>query len=121
MIRPKFRPNFTGRRARRIDAPAPPPSLTARAPRSAEVRAEFTVPLKAAALFTREIPDALWYTLVADGLLGPDWPVCTLAAEYDDVLALAGSATARLTPAEGAAVFGGTAGRVHGVGPPDGR
>ncbi|WP_198535022.1 amidohydrolase family protein [Streptomyces natalensis] len=54
-------------------------------------------------------------------LFGSDWPVCTLAADYDDVLALAESATARLTPAERAAVFGGTAGRVYGVGAPRGR
>ncbi|MFF4954010.1 amidohydrolase family protein [Streptomyces chattanoogensis] len=49
-------------------------------------------------------------------LFGSDWPVCTLAADYDDVLALAESATGRLAPAEQAAVFGETAGRVYGVG-----
>ncbi|MEU9115055.1 amidohydrolase family protein [Streptomyces sp. NPDC048483] len=48
-------------------------------------------------------------------MFGSDWPVCTLAADYDDVLALAESATGRLTEAERAAVFGGTAGRVYGI------
>ncbi|MFI9049110.1 amidohydrolase family protein [Streptomyces sp. NPDC053427] len=51
-------------------------------------------------------------------LFGSDWPVCTLAADYDDVLALAESATGRLTAAERAAVFGGTAGRVYRLGEP---
>ncbi|MFG2136832.1 amidohydrolase family protein [Streptomyces sp. NPDC048650] len=54
-------------------------------------------------------------------LFGSDWPVCTLAAAYDDVLALAESATGGLTEAERAAVFGGTAGRVYGIGAPHGR
>lgn len=49
-------------------------------------------------------------------MFGSDWPVCTLAAGYEDVVALAESATGQLTGAEHAAVFGGTAGRVYGVG-----
>ncbi|WP_187363982.1 amidohydrolase family protein [Streptomyces piniterrae] len=49
-------------------------------------------------------------------LFGSDWPVCTLAADYEDVVALADSATGRLSEAERAAVFGGTAVRVYGVG-----
>ncbi|MEV0369708.1 amidohydrolase family protein [Streptomyces sp. NPDC050636] len=49
-------------------------------------------------------------------LFGSDWPVCTLAADYEDVIALAESATSRLGEAERAAVFGGTAGRVYGIG-----
>ncbi|MFG2289029.1 amidohydrolase family protein [Streptomyces sp. NPDC048595] len=48
-------------------------------------------------------------------MFGSDWPVCTLAAGYEDVLALAESATCRLDAAERSAVFGGTAGRVYGV------
>lgn len=51
-------------------------------------------------------------------MFGSDWPVCTLAAGYEDVVALAESATGQLTEAERAAVFGGTAGRVYGVGAP---
>ncbi|MFB6437984.1 amidohydrolase family protein [Streptomyces sp. NPDC056411] len=50
-------------------------------------------------------------------MFGSDWPVCTLAAGYDDVVALAEAATGRLTPAERAAVFGGTAARVYRTGP----
>ncbi|MFG2225769.1 amidohydrolase family protein [Streptomyces sp. NPDC048644] len=54
-------------------------------------------------------------------LFGSDWPVCTLAARYDDVVALAESATGHLTAAERAAVFGGTAARVYGIGRPKAR
>ncbi|QHC22002.1 amidohydrolase family protein [Streptomyces sp. GS7] len=49
-------------------------------------------------------------------MFGSDWPVCTLAADYEDVVALAESATCHLTAGERAAVFGGTAGRVYGIG-----
>ncbi|MFI0941962.1 amidohydrolase family protein [Streptomyces sp. NPDC021020] len=48
-------------------------------------------------------------------MFGSDWPVCTLAASYGDVLALAAEATAGLTPAESAAVFGGTATSVYAL------
>ncbi|MFG2225770.1 aldo/keto reductase [Streptomyces sp. NPDC048644] len=85
-------------------APAPP-AVLARARQLADICAEFGVPLKAAALrfpfghpavasavvgaatadeaaqnaalFTHDIPDALWHTLVARGLLGPDLPLPT--------------------------------------------
>ncbi|UKY49169.1 amidohydrolase family protein [Streptomyces inhibens] len=49
-------------------------------------------------------------------MFGSDWPVCTLAAGYEDVVALAESATGQLGAAERSAVFGGTAGRVYGIG-----
>ncbi|WP_031515067.1 amidohydrolase family protein [Streptomyces sp. NRRL F-5123] len=49
-------------------------------------------------------------------MFGSDWPVCTLAASYGDVLALAAEATSDLSPAESAAVFGGTAAEVYGLG-----
>ncbi|MFI0223751.1 amidohydrolase family protein [Streptomyces lydicus] len=49
-------------------------------------------------------------------MFGSDWPVCTLAAGYDDVVAVAEAATGRLTAAERSAVFGGTAQRVYGLG-----
>ncbi|MEE4423034.1 amidohydrolase family protein [Streptomyces bugieae] len=49
-------------------------------------------------------------------MFGSDWPVCTLAAGYGDVLALAEAATTGLTAAERTAVFGGTAARVYGLG-----
>jgi L-fuconolactonase len=49
-------------------------------------------------------------------LFGSDWPVCTLAASYGEVLALARSATSDLSPAESAQVFGATAAAVYGLG-----
>lgn len=55
-------------------------------------------------------PDRLMY--------GSDWPVCTLAASYDQVLDLARTACADLSPAERTAVFAGTAQRVYNL-PPD--
>ncbi len=49
-------------------------------------------------------------------MYGSDWPVCTLAADYGQVAALAERCVADLEPAERAAVFGGTAARVYGLG-----
>ena len=46
---------------------------------------------------------------------GSDWPVCTLAASYGDVLAAARDLTADLSPAEREAVFSGTATTVYGL------
>ncbi|WUH94404.1 amidohydrolase family protein [Streptomyces sp. NBC_00433] len=48
-------------------------------------------------------------------LFGSDWPVCTLAAPYGDVVALAESATAGLSPSESAAVFGTTATHIYAL------
>ncbi len=48
-------------------------------------------------------------------MFGSDWPVCTLAATYGDVLDLAESVTADLSDGERADVFGGTATRVYGL------
>jgi L-fuconolactonase len=48
-------------------------------------------------------------------MFGSDWPVCTLAAAYPDVLAAARDLTAGLSPAEREAVFAGTATRVYGL------
>jgi L-fuconolactonase len=50
-------------------------------------------------------PDRLMY--------GSDWPVCTLAARYGEVLGAAGELTAHLSAAERTAVFEGTATRVY--------
>jgi L-fuconolactonase len=50
-------------------------------------------------------PDRLMY--------GSDWPVCTLAASYDRVLATARDLVAGLTAAEQTAVFAGTATSVY--------
>jgi L-fuconolactonase len=52
-------------------------------------------------------PDRLMY--------GSDWPVCTLAASYEEVWELAGELLAGLSEAERAAVLGGTAARVYHV------
>jgi L-fuconolactonase len=49
-------------------------------------------------------------------MFGSDWPVCTLAASYDRVVAAAEALTGQLSEAERAAVFGGTARRVYGIG-----
>ncbi|MFB6957727.1 amidohydrolase family protein [Streptomyces sp. NPDC056309] len=48
-------------------------------------------------------------------MFGSDWPVCTLAAGYAEVLAAARELTSELTAAERAAVFEGTATRVYGL------
>ncbi|MCF3148538.1 amidohydrolase family protein, partial [Streptomyces platensis] len=40
-------------------------------------------------------------------MFGSDWPVCTLAAGYEDVVALAEAATGQLSAAERSDVFGG--------------
>ena len=48
-------------------------------------------------------------------MFGSDWPVCTLAAGYPDVLAAARDLTAGLSPAEREAVFAGTATAVYGL------
>jgi L-fuconolactonase len=49
-------------------------------------------------------------------MFGSDWPVCLLASDYAGVMALARSLTAGLSPAERAAVFGGTATRAYRLG-----
>ncbi len=48
-------------------------------------------------------------------MFGSDWPVCTLAAGYGDVLDLACAITADLGGADRAGVFGGVATRVYGL------
>jgi L-fuconolactonase len=48
-------------------------------------------------------------------MFGSDWPVCTLAAGYGDVLGAARDLTAQLSPAEQAAVFAETATSVYGL------
>jgi len=52
-------------------------------------------------------PDRLMY--------GSDWPVCTVAASYQQVLDALRQALPPLTEAERAAIFGGTAVRVYGL------
>lgn len=48
-------------------------------------------------------------------MFGSDWPVCLLAASYEDVVNAARTLTGSLSPAERAAVFAGTATRVYGL------
>lgn len=48
-------------------------------------------------------------------MFGSDWPVCTLAASYAEVVAAAEELTAGLSGAERHAVFGGTARRWYGL------
>ncbi|GAA3445440.1 amidohydrolase family protein [Planomonospora venezuelensis] len=49
-------------------------------------------------------------------MFGSDWPVCLLAAPYEDVLGTARALTAGLSAAERDDVFGGVAARVYGIG-----
>lgn len=49
-------------------------------------------------------------------MFGSDWPVCTLAADYYEVLDVARQMTATLTFAEADAIFQGTAKRVYRLG-----
>jgi len=52
----------------------------------------------------------------ADRLIfGSDWPVCLLAARYDEVVSTAELLVEGLSPDEKAAVFGGTAARLYGL------
>ncbi|TFC98325.1 amidohydrolase [Cryobacterium breve] len=48
-------------------------------------------------------------------LFGSDWPVCLLAASYDEVFELAARAASTLSMTERSALFGGTAARVYGL------
>ncbi|MFJ8044149.1 amidohydrolase family protein [Kitasatospora sp. NPDC096147] len=50
-------------------------------------------------------------------MFGSDWPVCTLAAGYAEVVDAAEQLTERLTVAERTEVFEGTATRVYGLSP----
>jgi L-fuconolactonase len=60
--------------------------------------------------YTRHALDAFGPARCA---FGSDWPVCTLAARYSEVLDLAEALTADLTPAERADIFTGTATRCY--------
>jgi predicted TIM-barrel fold metal-dependent hydrolase len=69
-----------------------------------------------------KVADLRPYAEVALGAFGParvmfgsDWPVCTLAASYPDVLAAAHDLTAGLSSAEHEVIFAGTARSVYGL------
>jgi L-fuconolactonase len=46
-------------------------------------------------------------------MIGSDWPVCLLAAEYADVLGIVTDFIGELTADEQAAIMGGTAARFY--------
>lgn len=46
-------------------------------------------------------------------MFGSDWPVCLLAASYEEVVAVAEELTTGLTEGERSEVFGGTAARAY--------
>jgi len=48
-------------------------------------------------------------------MFGSDWPVCTLAASYRDVVAVARKMTSQLDQAELEAVFSGNAVTAYGL------
>ena len=48
-------------------------------------------------------------------MFGSDWPVCLLAATYEEVVGAARSATAQLSPPEHDQLFGATARRIYGL------
>ncbi len=48
-------------------------------------------------------------------MMGSDWPVCLLAAEYPDVVAIVTDFIARLSDSEQALILGGTASRFYGL------
>jgi L-fuconolactonase len=48
-------------------------------------------------------------------MFGSDWPVCLLAAGYDEVIGVAEELTSALSPPERAAVFGTTAADWYGI------
>jgi L-fuconolactonase len=50
-------------------------------------------------------------------MIGSDWPVCTLAADYASTMGLVKDYVARLSIDEQAAVLGGTAARFYGLEP----
>lgn len=53
-------------------------------------------------------------------LFGSDWPVCLLAASYEDVVNAVRASCATLGPTEQAAIFGRTASHVYGLRDPTG-
>jgi L-fuconolactonase len=48
-------------------------------------------------------------------MFGSDWPVCLLAATYDQVVEVTEALTEQLTASERAEIFGATAARWYGL------
>lgn len=74
------------------------------------------------------VADLTPYVKVALELFGPDrlmfgsdWPVCELAASYEQVFNALEHAVGELSPTELTAIFGGTARRFYNLAPPDHR
>ena len=64
----------------------------------------------------RPYADALLQSVGPARLMyGSDWPVCLLAASYDQVIDAAEQLTGALSPSERVDVFGGTAARTYGL------
>lgn len=60
--------------------------------------------------------DVVFAAFGADRLMfGSDWPVCTVAGSYAQVVGLVADYVAQLSEAEQTAVFGATAARIYGV------
>ncbi|MEU8649804.1 amidohydrolase family protein [Streptomyces sp. NPDC048737] len=109
----------------------PPVASGARAPWEADLRALAALPNTVAKLsgLVTEADPATWtaadlrpYADAALDAFGPhrlmfgsDWPVCTLAAGYGQVLDTARQLTGHLSPAESGQVFEATATRVYGL------
>ena len=65
----------------------------------------------------RPAVDAALEAFGADRLMfGSDWPVCRLVSTYDQVIQAAERLIASLSEAERAAILGGTAARIYGIG-----
>ena len=116
-----------------LDHLAKPPIASAELEPWAALLAEFGplehVALKVSGLVT----EADWRTWTVDDLrpyvehavqvfgphrlmFGSDWPVCLVAASYEDVVGATRALTAELASAEREAIFGTTAARVYGLG-----
>jgi L-fuconolactonase len=48
-------------------------------------------------------------------MFGSDWPVCLLSGDYAEVAGIIGDFSGELSPAEQAAIWGGTARRFYGL------
>lgn len=116
-----------------LDHLAKPPIASAELEPWAELLAEFGslehVAVKVSGLVTEAdwrawtVDDLRPYVEHALGVFGPhrlmfgsDWPVCLVAASYEDVVSATRALTAELAPAEREAIFGTTAARVYGLG-----
>jgi L-fuconolactonase len=116
-----------------VDHLAKPPITSAELEPWAALLAEFGSLEHVAVKVSGLVTEADWLTWTVDdlrpyvehalGVFGPhrlifgsDWPVCLVAAPYEDVIAAARALTDELSLAEREAIFGTTAARVYGLG-----